>query len=79
MLQEYNRIKKIDHICKIVKNINKYNYIASFVKDCFIDTCPKSILFGVFDGHGGPNTSNYLVKNIPNVIFVYNKDNKIKI
>lgn len=41
---------------------------TSFVKDCFLDNSAKSILFGVFDGHGGPNVSNYLVKNLPGIM-----------
>ncbi len=41
---------------------------ASFVKDTFLDHCPKSICFGIFDGHGGNSVSNYLVKNLPGVL-----------
>ena len=44
--------------------------LASFVKDCFLDNSAKSILFGVFDGHGGPNVSNYLLKNLPGVKYI---------
>jgi serine/threonine protein phosphatase PrpC len=35
--------------------------------DCYLENCPKSALFGVFDGHGGPEVSRYLGKNIPQV------------
>lgn len=65
MLWHNNKILKIGSIWRIVI-LNSYT--ASFIKDCFLDSCPKSILFGVFDGHGGPSVSNYLVKNLPGVI-----------
>lgn len=65
-----NKIPKIDPIWKIVTIL--YNRSASFIKDCFLDSCPKSILFGIFDGHGGPNVSNYLVKNLPGVTILVN-------
>ena len=41
--------------------------IASFVIDRFLDNCSNSILFGVFDGHGGSKISDYLLKQFPAV------------
>lgn len=38
-----------------------------FVQDQFLDSCAKSILFGVFDGHGGAKVSEYLNKQFPTV------------
>jgi len=32
-----------------------------------LENCPKSLLFGVFDGHGGHQVSNYLVKYFPDI------------
>ena len=39
----------------------------SFFIDCYLDNCPKSALFGVFDGHGGTEVSGWLVKELPKV------------
>ena len=64
MLYLNSKIAKIGHIWKTVMMII---YVASFIQDCFLDNMPKSIIFGVFDGHGGPNVSNYLVKNMAGV------------
>ena len=47
------------------------NYIASVIMDCFLPNCPKSILFGVFDGHGGSPVSKKLpglISNVNNLI-----------
>jgi serine/threonine protein phosphatase PrpC len=41
--------------------------IASFVHDNFLPNCPKSTLFGVFDGHGGKAVSERLASILPNV------------
>lgn len=41
--------------------------LASFVIDCFLPNCPKSTLFGVFDGHGGNQISTRLTSLLPNV------------
>ena len=43
---------------------------ASFVHDCFMPNCPKSILAGVFDGHGGKEISGRLAITIPNVLLL---------
>lgn len=51
--------------CKIVQKFPIS--IASFVQDCFLPNCPKSTLFGVFDGHGGKQVSMRLVTLLPNV------------
>lgn len=39
----------------------------SFFIDCFLDNTPKSALFGVLDGHGGSEVSQFLVKGLPQV------------
>jgi serine/threonine protein phosphatase PrpC len=41
------------------------NYPACFVHDRFLDNCSNSILFGVFDGHGGSKVSEYISKQFP--------------
>lgn len=43
-------------------------HIESFLYDCFLENCPKSALFGVFDGHGGVDVSRFLVKALPQVV-----------
>lgn len=54
-----------------ITNVGQYNIshipVASFVQDCFLPNCPKSTLFGVFDGHGGKQVSTKLVTFLPNV------------
>ena len=45
-----------------------FKYTGSFVHDCFLPNCPKSTVFGVFDGHGGREISSRLVLMLPNVI-----------
>jgi serine/threonine protein phosphatase PrpC len=45
-----------------------YNYPACFVHDRFLDNCSNSILFGVFDGHGGSKVSEYISKQFPAVL-----------
>lgn len=57
-----SRILSPEIIWKIVSKIIK---AASFVHDNFLENCPKSLLFGVFDGHGGKSVSAYLEKHMP--------------
>ena len=40
---------------------------GSFVIDRFLDNCSNSILFGVFDGHGGSKVSDYISKQFATV------------
>lgn len=44
--------------------------VASFIHDCFLPNCPKSTLFGVFDGHGGKQVSTKLETLLPTVALV---------
>lgn len=37
------------------------------MSDRFLDNCAKSILFGVFDGHGTDKVSRYLADYYPSV------------
>ncbi len=53
-----------------MEDSNYYNNAASFVLDCFLPNCPKSTLFGVFDGHGGKQVSGKLETLLPAVINV---------
>lgn len=51
------------------KNLNQTNlkYIGHFIIDDFLKDGGKSILFGVFDGHGGRDCVDYLLKNFSKV------------
>lgn len=42
--------------------------IGYFIIDNFLDDGGKTILFGVFDGHGGRDIVDYLIGNFPKVI-----------
>jgi serine/threonine protein phosphatase PrpC len=49
--------------------INYLNVTGFFILDNFLgDT--KSILFGVFDGHGGQEVMQYVVATLPEVILL---------
>lgn len=60
-----NLIQNFEHIWKIVHHFVK---LASFIKDCFLDNHPKSLCFGLFDGHGGAQVSLYLEKNMADCV-----------
>jgi serine/threonine protein phosphatase PrpC len=62
------RIKIAGNQWRMVKYfVNSFNIPGFFILDNFLgDT--KSILFGVFDGHGGREVMQYVVATLPEVI-----------
>lgn len=69
-----NGVKEYHYECEPNEGMRKgmedgsmLDYAAIFVADRYLDNCSNSILFGVFDGHGGSKVSDYLSKQFPAV------------